>query len=243
MKIYLTVNLFILFLLTSISYAHHKIYSPRVEEGRQSAEWRGHFDLDNRSSKNLAHHHVLETEYSWSNFWQTELEFHISDLEGTPMDWEKTEFQNQVQLVDSFSFAAALYFSYNFVTKGEGIDEIEYKYLNELNNNNFKLITNIIFEKKVGKHSSGSTEFTISNYFLCQNPIFNDYYFSILGFSEFGKLSNFSTYHGQEHQYGFQIEKELKINAVVYEFAIGYLRSLTDSSADNTLIWNFEYEF
>ncbi len=22
--------------------AHHKIYSPRVEEGRQSFEWRGH---------------------------------------------------------------------------------------------------------------------------------------------------------------------------------------------------------
>ena len=28
--------------------AHHKIYSPRVEEGRQSLEWRGHFNYDDR---------------------------------------------------------------------------------------------------------------------------------------------------------------------------------------------------
>ena len=46
------------------------------------------------------YHHVLETEYSWTSFWQSELEFHISDKEDTPLDWEKTEFQNQVQVVD-----------------------------------------------------------------------------------------------------------------------------------------------
>ena len=34
--------------------AHHKIYSPRVEEGRQSLEWRGHFNYDDRLEfKNL----------------------------------------------------------------------------------------------------------------------------------------------------------------------------------------------
>ena len=78
----------------SITEAHHKIYSPIVEEGRQSLEWRGHFDVDDRVEVNKAHHHVLETEYSWTSFWQSELEFHISDKEDTPLDWEKTEFQN-----------------------------------------------------------------------------------------------------------------------------------------------------
>ena len=38
------------FLLASSVSAHHKIYSPRVEEGRQSLEWRGHFDIDERES-------------------------------------------------------------------------------------------------------------------------------------------------------------------------------------------------
>ena len=90
--------------------AHHKIYSPIVEEGRQSFEWRGHFDLDDRAEINKAHHHVLETEYSWTSYWQSELEFHLSDKDNTHMDWEKTEFQNQLQIADYQNWAAALYF-------------------------------------------------------------------------------------------------------------------------------------
>ncbi len=242
MKIYLIVNFFSVIFFTSV-LAHHKIYSPRVEEGRQSLEWRGHIDIDDTPSKNLANHHVLETEYSWSKNWQSELEFHISDLEGTPLDWEKTEFQNQFQLIDNRSFAAALYFSYNFISKGEGIDEVEYKYLNEFNSQKFRLISNLIFEKKIGRNSSGSTEFTVSNYLLYKNPIYKDFLFSIIGFSELGKLSNISTYHNQEHQYGFQIERDLQIQDINYEFSIGYLKSLTDASANSTFIWNIEYEF
>ena len=48
-----------LFFLTIFFYlckSHHKIYSPIVEEGRQSLEWRGHFDVDDRDKKNQSHH-------------------------------------------------------------------------------------------------------------------------------------------------------------------------------------------
>ena len=121
---------FLTFFYFSFIEAHHKIYSPLVEEGRQSFEWRGHFDVDDRVEVNKAHHHVLETEYSWTSFWQSELEFHISDKNDTPLDWEKTEFQNQVQIFDLQNFAGAIYFSYNFVSEGDEADEIEYKYLN-----------------------------------------------------------------------------------------------------------------
>ena len=48
---------------------------------------------------------MLETEYSWTSFWQSELEFHLSDKENTPMDWEKTEFQNQLQIFDYKNWA------------------------------------------------------------------------------------------------------------------------------------------
>ena len=54
MKIYSTVKFFIVLniicLLQKSIYAHHKIYSPRVKEGRQSFEWRGHFDVDDSDS-------------------------------------------------------------------------------------------------------------------------------------------------------------------------------------------------
>ena len=107
----LTIFLFSLITFKPL-FSHHKIYSPIVEEGRQSVEWRGHFDIDDRVEKNKAHHHVLETEYSWTSFWQSELEFHVSDKADTTLDWEKTEFQNQVQIFDYDNFAGAFYFSY-----------------------------------------------------------------------------------------------------------------------------------
>ena len=94
---------------------------------------------------------MLETEYSWTSFWQSELEFHISDKKDTPLDWEKTEFQNQIQIANFENFAAALYFSYNFVSEGREGDEIEYKYLNQFYNEDFGIISNFIFEKQVGK--------------------------------------------------------------------------------------------
>ena len=84
---------------------HHKIYSPEVEEGRQSLEWRGHHNIDDRNEFNKSHHHVFETEYSWTGFWQSELEFHVADKADTPLDWEKTEFQNQIQVFDYENFA------------------------------------------------------------------------------------------------------------------------------------------
>ena len=87
------------------------------------------------------------------SFWQSELEFHVSDKAETPLDWEKTEFQNQVQVFDYKNFAGALYFSYNFVSEQDEPDEIEYKYLNEFNNENLSFISNFIFEKGSWKRS------------------------------------------------------------------------------------------
>ena len=82
--------------------------------------------------------------------WQSELEFHISDKEETPLDWEKTEFQNQFKS-QILKISGAFYFSYNFVSVGKEADEIEYKYLNEFYNDEFGIITNFIFEKRLEK--------------------------------------------------------------------------------------------
>ncbi len=237
---------FILFLLIfsffNFTHAHHKIYSPIVEEGRQSFEWRGHFDVDNRESKNKAHHHVLETEYSWTYYWQSELEFHISDKEETPMDWEKTEFQNQFQIFDYDNWAAALYFSYNFVSSAKKADEIEYKYLNQFYNDHIGIISNFIFEKQVGSGAEGSTTFSLSNYLYFKEVLY-DIDFGLIGFSEFGEVSNTSTIVEQEHQYGLQFEYEFDLTNFEIEIALGYIHGLTDATTHNSIIWNFELEF
>ena len=223
--------------------AHHKIYSPRVEEGRQSLEWRGHFNHDDRVEFNKAHHHVFETEYSWTHFWQSELEFHVSDKEETPLDWEKTEFQNQIQVFDYYNFAGALYFSYNFVSEQDQADEIEYKYLNELNNDYLSWIINFIFEKGVGSKASGSTTFDVSNQFMLKNIFSSDLNAGVVGFSSFGEISQFNTFGLQEHLYGLQCETELKLDDLEYEISLAYLHGLTDASTNHMFLWNLELEF
>ena len=236
--------LFLLLFYYDISFSHHKIYSPQVEEGRQSFEWRGHHDIDDRNEFNKLHHHVLETEYSWTNYWQSELEFHVSDKSETPLDWEKTEFQNQMQIIDYNHWAAALYFSYNFVSEKEKADEIEYKYLNEVFNDYFGFISNFIFEKEVSKTASGSTTFSLSNYFYLKDFLNTDINFGVLGFSEFGYVSKFNVFNKQEHQYGIQFEKDFKpFQDLELELAFGYLHGLTDETSNHTILWNIELEF
>ncbi len=234
---------FSLFFFENSVYSHHKVYGAKVDEGRQSLEWRGHFNLDQDNVKNKEHHHVLETEYSWTSFWQSEVEFHISDKEDTPLDWEKLELQNQVQFFESKFYSAAIYFSYNFVSEGTKADEIEYKFLSEFENNYFNLISNFIFEKGIGSQSSNSTEFTFSNYLLFSEPLFSDVQIGVVGFSEFGNISNFKTYHQQEHTYGVQFEKEIELNDYEFEIVLGYLQGLTSASSSSSILWNLEIEF
>ena len=233
----------ILVLVSSCLKAHHKIYSPRVEEGRQSLEWRGHFNHDDRDEYDKSHHHVFETEYSWTSFWQSELEFHVSDKKETPLDWEKTEFQNQLQIFDFKNFAGAIYFSYNFVSEQNEADEIEYKYLNEFNNDYLSWITNFIFEKGVGSQASGSTTFDLSNQLMVKNVFITDIDVGILGFSTFGEVSSFETLSSQKHLYGIQFETEFELDKFDYEIALSYLHGLTDASTNHMFLWNMELEF
>ena len=248
MKIYWMHNLRIIsylilfFSLSEDALSHHKIYGAEVEEGRRSLEWRGHLNIDDDTEVHKEHHHVFESEYSWTNFWQSEIEFHLSDKENTPLDFEKIEIQNQIQIVDTQNYAAAIYFSYNFISEGNKGDEIEYKFLNQYGNDYFKFITNFIFEKQVGTQASGSTEFALTNYLLFEKPIFKKFKIGFIGFSEFGKISSVKAYHVQEHQYGFQFEQEFEINDKEFEFSIGYLHGLTDESANHAMIWNLELE-
>ena len=144
MKFFFSAILF--FFYINFSFAHHKIYSPRVDDGELAIEWRGHFTTDSRSNKNKLHHHVLETEYSWTSFWQSEIEFHLRQADNNNFRWFQTEFQNQFQIIDRETWAAALYFSYNWVREKGEADEIEYKILLEKDLFGYKNIGNIILK-------------------------------------------------------------------------------------------------
>ena len=115
--------------------------------------------------------------------------------------------------------------------------------MNEFSNRDLSLTTNFIFEKQVGKNSSGGTEFSFSNYLLFHKPLIFDATLGLIGFSEMGYIRNFNTFSNQEHHYGIQLNKEFLFSKNEFEISLGYLTGLTDSSADHKIIWNTEIEF
>ena len=73
--------------------------------------------------------------------------------------------------------------------------------------------------------------------------VFDKFSIGVLGFSDFGEISDTSTFGNQKHQYGLQLESGFEFNDIEYEWSLGYVHGLTDSSANHSLIWNFELEF
>ena len=84
-------KLFFLILFFKFSYlqAHHKIYSPKVEEGRQSFEWRCLMSMI--GTKKIKSSSRSWTEY-WTSFWQSEFNF-IFLIKKILHGWKKLNFR------------------------------------------------------------------------------------------------------------------------------------------------------
>ena len=233
-----------LFIFIKPLFAHHKVYGARVNKGDREISWRGHVDYDNRSNKNKAHIHVAEIEYAWTNKWQSEIEFFMRDKYENNFRWYKTEFQNQLEVIERDTWAAALYFSYNWVREKGGASEIEYKLLLEKDLFGARNIVNFVFENEFGSKAEGSTSFKISFLSMWDKPIYKDIKFGIGGVHSFGQLDNFDSPGRQKHQVGFGFQKSFHIkDEMEYTLFVGPLFGLTNEAADNTLLWNMELEF
>ena len=78
---------------------------------------------------------------------------------------------------------------------------------------------------------------------MLNDPVGMGFNFGVIGFSDFGYLTNFNTYTNQEHLFGFEFDKEFEFEGFEYELSIGYLNGLTNASPDHVLLWNMEIEF
>ena len=241
-------NKFILFCLifffTNPALSHHKIYGARVSKGEKEISWRGHFDYDNRSDKNKGHIHVAEGEYAWTDRWQSEVEFFMRDKYENNFRWYKTEFQNVYELIETDTWAAALYFSFNWYREKGEANEIEYKLLLERDFLGARNIINFVFENEFGSKAEGSTSFKISYLSMFKKPIYKGIQIGFGGVHNLGQLDNFDSPGRQKHQIGIGFKKSFPITKEMeYDFFIGPLIGLTNESADNTLLWNMTLEF
>ena len=235
---------FFLFIFIKPLLAHHKVYGARINKGDREISWRGHVDYDNRSNKNKAHIHVAEFEYAWTDIWQSEIEFFMRDKYENNFRWYKTEFQNQLEVIERDTWAAALYFSYNWVREKGNASEIEYKILMEKDLFGARNIVNFVFENEFGSKAEGSTSFKISYLSMTKKPIYKGIHMGFGGISNFGQLDNFDSPGRQKHEIGPGFKKKFHLtDEIEYNFFIGPLIGLTNESADHIFMWNMELEF
>ena len=233
-----------LFIFIKPLFAHHKVYGARVNKGDREISWRGHVDYDNRSNKNKAHIHVAEIEYAWTNKWQSEIEFFMRDKYENNFRWYKTEFQNQLEVIERDTWAAALYFSYNWVREKGNASEIEYKILMEKDLFGARNIVNFVFENEFGSKAEGSPSFKISYLSMTKKPIYKGIHMGFGGISNFGQLDNFDSPGRQKHEIGPGFKKKFHLtDEIEYNFFIAPLIGLTNESADHIFMWNMELEF
>ena len=234
----------------SIGITHHKIDNPiiRFSESPEIRnlffEWRGHLNIDRERKKNKAYHQVLEFGKGWNSRHETEIELHISDLENRSLIIPKIKIQNKLNLIDKQKFLFSVFFSYNHATEKSSSDQIEYKFLFQ---NNFKYL---VFNNGFGfyKNINGTaSKNTVLKYFplvYFKKPIISDINLAFAGSSDFGKISKFSTYTKQRHQYGFGLKKaffqKTKVN---FDLTLAYLKGLNSNSFDQSFIWYINRTF
>ena len=70
-----------------------------------------------------------------------------------------------------------------------------------------------------------------------KKPILHDIHLAIAGSSDFGKISKFSTYTNQKHQYGLGIKKTFqKDTPLEVDLTIAYLKGLNSKYFDQSII-------
>ena len=151
---------------------------------------------------------------------------------------------NVFELIETDIWAASLYFSFNWHREKGEANEIEYKLLLERDFLGARNIINFVFENEFGSKAEGSTSFKISYLTMYKKPVYKGIKIGFGGISNFGQLDNFDSPGRQKHQIGPGFKKSFHLtNEMEYSIFIGPLIGLTNASADNTFMWNMEFEF
>ena len=230
--------------------AHHKIDNPIIKFSDSPEiknlffEWRGHINIDRKKNNHETYHQVLEFGKGWNKIHETDIELHIADLKNSSLAIPTIKFQNKFNLINKKNLLFSTFFSFNVATEKNGSDQIEYKFLFQ---NKFKYF---IFNNGFGfyKNINGAnSKKTVLKYFpliYFKKPIISDIHLAIAGSSDFGKISKFSTYTDQKHQYGLGIKKSFyKNTSSEVDLTIAYLKGLNSKSFDQSLIWYVNKSF
>jgi high-affinity iron transporter len=233
-----------LLLLPQEAHATKKVYSPLVEKGEIEIEARGSYDIDERASKDNIQKQKYAIGYGVTDRWFTEIygEFERTkndDAQDNNFDFTAVSWENRWQLTEQGQYwvDVGAYLEYETSFEDKHADKVETKLLLEKSLPNFTHTLNLKLEQAIGSHTTDDLEGGLawsSRYRLSKvfQPGFEIH-------SDFGELSQPSSFQEQKHQGGPVIYG--KVGDIKYD--IGYLAGLSDAAPKGEIKWIMEYEF
>ena len=226
------------------AYATKKVYSPIVEAGELEIEFRGQYDVDERSGKDNGQKYKYALGYGVNKYWFTEIYGESERMKNdndedlnfkfTAISWE-----NRFQLTEQGQFPVDVgaYFEYEASFENKHPDNIEAKLLLEKSLTKFTHTLNLTLEQQVGRHPgedlagglAWSSKYRLKQWF---QPGFEWH-------SKFGEIGQTVSFQDQQHQLGPVFYG--KIGHVKYD--IGYLFGMSDAAPKGEIKWIVEYEF
>jgi len=223
------------------AYSTHKVYSPIVEKGELELEFRGHRASAPKPAADAEEKSILEIGYGVTDQWFTSLFIELEKEDGK-REHEATAWENIFQLTEQGKYwlDAGVYLEYEWATESDHADKAEAKILLEKSVDRFVNTMNVIFEREVGSHRSGDTEFGIAwrtkyGYRKYLEPALEIYW-------EPGDVGDFNRFNDQDLRLGPILTGEWRVGKGEIRYEIGWLTGATDSTPNSTYKWMLEYE-
>lgn len=235
-----TVGLIMISIMTATpALASNKVSAPDITEGQFEVEYRGGYDIDSTAKKDGQQLHKIVGNYGILDRWRTEVKGILAE-NGNGYDWTNIEWSNRVQILKGSENwpKLSLQENYKFALHADKPDKLELTILASKDTGSFGHVININFERDVGAHAIGGTDFNLGwkskyRYRPYLEPGFEIY----ADFSKFGgpETKGPKKYLLGPVMYG-TIAKGLKYEA-------GFLAGISTAAPDGRFKWIMTYAF
>ncbi|MGB4101553.1 MAG: hypothetical protein WBK91_06570 [Alphaproteobacteria bacterium] len=225
--------------LTPGAQASNKVSSPDITQGQFELEYRGGYDIDNVAQKDGQQVHRFVGNYGVLDRWRTEVKGILTEA-GEGYDWTAIEWSHRFQLLKGKDEWPKLSVqgNYKFALQDNKTDKIEFTILASKDMGSFGHVINLNFEREVGAHSVGGTNFNLGwkskyRYRSEFEPGFEFY-------ADFRKFGGPATKGSKRHLLGPVAYGKI-IDGMKYE--AGFLAGISDGAPDGRFKWILTYAF
>ena len=223
-------------LCSTTVFASNKVSSPEVTKGQVELEYRGGYDIDDRSGKDGQEVDKFIANYGLTDRWRMEAKAIASGAHGD-VDWTGIEYSNRYQFFKDKEawLRLSVQANYKLSLVDKKPDRIEFTTLAAKDTGPFSHFVNVNFENEIGSYAKGGTDINLgwkTKYRF--DPLFEPGGEIYAGF---GKISGNNI---KKYQIGPVINGKLS-NGLKYE--TGYLFGLNQSVPDGRFKLILSYAF